>query len=145
MNLFHNIFLTALIASSLHGVTPTKELNPKLLSIFEQFQAESEQSKLEGKEYEADLTVKVATEKFLIFSDAYLQADEENKYQIGKWDFTPDQVTELEAKRGDILSVRFKIEEIRTEPPYADMPHFTATILSIVPERNGVDPVDGGQ
>ncbi len=139
------IVLTIFAASNLLAVTATKELDAGLLSIFEQMQSGSDASKLKGKEFCADLTVKIATEKLLIFTDAYLQADEETKYQIGKWIFTPNQVSEVAAKRGDALTVKFKIEEVRTEAPYADMPHFTATILSMEPTGSMVDPVDGGQ
>jgi hypothetical protein len=102
--------------------------------------SEAEASELEGKEFEANLTVKVATEKFLIFSDAYLQADEETKYQIGKWVFDPEQIAELKAQRGDVVTVKLKIKEIRIEAPYADMPHFVATITSIAPSKKEVDP-----
>lgn len=65
------------------GVEPAL-IDTQLLKIFERMQSETEASELEKKEFEADLTVKVATEKFLIFSDAYLQSDEETKYQISK-------------------------------------------------------------
>ena len=132
--------LTTILASGLFGATTTKELNPHLLDIFEQMKAEAKANELGEKEFEADLRVKVASKKFLIFSDAYLQADEETKYQIGKWIFTPDQVAGLEAKRGDIVTVKFKIDEVRTKAPYADMPHFVATILSITHSKVGVDP-----
>lgn len=122
-----------LIACNLHAASATKNLDPALQNIFERMLIDAEASKLEGKEFETNLTVKVATEKFLIFSDAYLQADEETKYQIGKWMFTPDQVAELKAKRGDVLTVKFRIEAIRTQTPYDDMPHFAATIILIAP------------
>ena len=123
--------------------TATKELAPQLLKIFESMQLGAEASELEKKEFESDLTVKVATEKFLIFSDAYLQADEETKYQIGKWIFDPKQIAALEVKRGDIVTVKFKIEDIRTKAPYTGMPHFVATIISIVPHQEEVDPDAG--
>ena len=132
-----------LIACDLCAATATKNLDPELQLIFEQMQLDAETSKLEGNVFEANLTAKVATEKFLIFSDAYLQADEETKYQIGKWIFTPDQITDLKVKRGDVLTVKFRIESIRSKSHYADMPHFTATIISMTPYEKTIDP-DGG-
>jgi hypothetical protein len=139
------VILYALSISNMYSVTATKDLDPKLLIIFEQLQTDSEKSKLEGKEFEIDLTVKVASDRFLIFSDAYLQADEKTKYQIGKWIFTPEQTTNLGLKRGSDCRVRFKIEKVMNEPPYSDMPHFTAHILSITALDLKVDPVDGDQ
>lgn len=128
-----SIIVAILILTNLQAATATNDLNPALQVIFEQMQIDAEVSNLEGKVFEADLIVKVAAEKFLIFSDAYLQADQETKYQIGKWMFTPDQVAELKVKRGNVLTVKFRIEEIRTKSQYADMPHFTATIISLTP------------
>lgn len=143
MRILITTILTTLLACDLFAATATEELDPQLLHIFEQMRIEAKAAELEEKEFEANLTVKVATEKFLIFSDAYLQADEETKYQIGKWKFDPEQIAELNAKRGDVVTVKLKIEEIRTQVPYADMPHFIATILSIALSNNQVDP-DGG-
>ena len=137
------VILYALSVSGMYAATATKDLDPKLLMMFEQFQ--SEKSKLENKEFEIDLTVKVASDRFLIFSDAYLQVDEETKYQIGKWIFTPEQTTNLGLKRGSDCRVRFKIEKVMNEPPYSDMPHFSAHILSITALDLKVDPVDGDQ
>ena len=138
MKILFATILTTILASGLFGATATKELNPHLLDIFEQMREEAHE--LEEKEFEADLKVKIASEKFLIFSDAYLQADEETKYQIGKWIFSPDQVARLEAKRGDIVTVKFKIDEVRSEAPYTVMPHFVATIQSIAHSKKKVDP-----
>lgn len=141
-NLHPNI-AAILILGNLHAASATKNLDPTLHIIFEQMQIDAKASNLEGKVFEANLTVKVATERFLIFSDAYLQADEETTYQIGKWMFPPDQVAELKLKRGNVLTVKFRIEAIRSKSQYADMPHFTATIISMTPYKRSVDP-DGG-
>ena len=144
MKILFPIILTTIVAFDLIGATATRELNPQLLQIFEQMHLEEEASKLKKKEFEANLTVRVATERFLVFSDAHLQMDEETMYQIGKWKFDPEQVAALDVKRGDIVTVKFKIQEIRTEAPYADMPHFVATIMSIAPLKKEVDPGEGG-
>ena len=128
-----------LLSDALFGATATEELNPELHRIFEKFQADPKDADLAGKEFEVDLTLKVASKKFLIFSDAYLQADEETKYQIGKWEFSPELTADLNAKRGDICRVRFKIDKVRTDPPYSDMPHFTATIVSLAIAEKKVD------
>ena len=143
MRILLTSILTTVLTCNLFAVTATKELNPHLLQIFEQMQMEATASDLLGKEVVAQLTVKFATEKFLIFSDAYLQADEETNYQIGKWIFKPEQITQFNMKRGDLVTVKLKIEEIRTESLYAEMPHFVATIISIAPSRKPIDP-DGG-
>jgi hypothetical protein len=135
-----SIIAAILILSNLQAATATNDLNATLRIIFEEMQIDAEVSNLEGKVFEANLTVKVATEKFLIFSDAYLQADEDSKYQIGKWMFTPDQVTALKVKRGSVLTVKFRIEAIKTKSQYADMPHFTATIISMTPYKKVVNP-----
>ena len=143
MKIILTIIPSILIACDLCAATATKDLDPKLQLIFEQMQIDEETAKLEGKVFEANLTAKVATEKFLIFSDAYLQANEDTKYQIGKWIFTPDQIADLKVKRGDVLTVKFRIKAIRSKSQYADMPHFTATIISMTPYKKTVDPDEG--
>ena len=88
----------------------------------------------EGKEYTVDLALKIGTNKFLIFSDAYLQDEkEESKYQIAKWIFAPEQTKHLAGKSGIICRVRFKVEEMKTDSLYSDMPHIVAKIISIEP------------
>jgi hypothetical protein len=139
------VILYTLFVTGMCAVTATKDLDPKLLIIFEQLQSDSDKSKLEGKEFEIDLTVKIASDRFLIFSDANLQADGETKYQIGKWIFTPEQITNSKLNMGSDCRVRFKIEKVMTEPPYTDMPHFTAQILSIAALGRQVDPGNGEQ
>jgi hypothetical protein len=134
----------AMLVCDLLAATVTEELNPKLLAIFEQMQSEAGASELEGKTFQADLTLRIATERFLVFSDAYLQVDEDTRYQIGKWMFDPEQIAALKLKRDDRVTVTFKIEAIRTAAPYADMPHFVATEMSIVPLKKEVDTGEGG-
>ncbi|MEM1221331.1 MAG: hypothetical protein AAGH40_01100 [Verrucomicrobiota bacterium] len=117
-------------ATSLLAAIPTENLNPALLEIFEAIQ--SADKGVEGKEYTINLTLKVGTEKFLIFSDAYLLNEKGgSKYQIGKWIFRPEQTEVLKGKNGSLCKVRFKIEELRTESPYSQMPHVVAEIISI--------------
>ena len=128
-----SIILCIFLVSILGAATPTEELNPKLLEIYEQMLDKAGQSGLEGKEFEIDLKIKHATDKFLVFYDAYIQIDEETSYQMGKWIFTPEQTKDLEVERGSICRVRFKIAEVRTKSPYSDMPHILAEILSIRP------------
>jgi hypothetical protein len=134
--------LTTSLGCHLFAATAAKELDPQLLRIFEQMQTEGRAEELEGQKFSANLTVKLATEKFLIFSDAYLQDDEETKYQIAKWNFDSEEIVELNAKRDDVVTVNFEIEETRTESPYADMPHFVATIISIAHSKK--QPDQGG-
>jgi len=133
------IILSICCACGLYAAEATKNLDPVLLKIFEQIKSEPQGSKLKGKEFETDLTIKIATDTFLVFSDAYLQVDAETKYQIGKWIFTPEQMNALNAKRGSVCHVKFKIEQVLVEAPYSDMPHFTAHIQSIVVSDAEVD------
>ncbi|ADE53589.1 hypothetical protein Caka_0564 [Coraliomargarita akajimensis DSM 45221] len=130
INYTTSIFL--LVAALLCTATASANLNPALLGIAQAL--DEQDSQITGKAYTADLTLKVATEKFLIFSDAYLPSKEEDSnYQIAKWIFTPEQTQPLKGKRGTTCRVRFKVEKLNTQAPYSDMPHIVATILSIEP------------
>ena len=115
----------------IRAASPAAQLDPALHDLFSQMQIEEGRASLTNRVVKTDLTVKVANQRFLIFSDAYLQKDDGTKYQIGKWSFAAQQITPLRAQRGDPVKVTFRIDEVRTEAPYASMPHFTATILSI--------------
>jgi len=116
-------------ASFLGAAVPAENLHKDLVVLFEKMLAQNED--LVGKEYTMDLTLKFGSDRFLIFSDAYIQADEETRYQIAKWKFTPDQTQGLEGKRGIPYRVTFTIEETFLEAPYTDMPHFVAKISSL--------------
>lgn len=124
-------WIILLACGALWAVEPTKNLDPQLSKLFAEIQARGETSKIKGKEFEAQLTLKYANEKFLIFEDAYIQQDAESRYQLGKWQFEPELVEGLGQHRGEEVKVRFRIEKIHTEPPYSDMPFFDAKILSI--------------
>jgi len=139
-----SIYLLLLCGYCLTSGAPTKELDPQLLEIYELMQSNDGKKELKDEEFEVDLTIKHATEKFLVFSDAYLQADEETKYQIGKWIFTPQQTKGLEGKRGMVCRVRFLVEEVRTEL-YPDMPHILAKIISLELLPPTVEPSGAGQ
>ena len=116
-------------ASFLGAAVPAENLHKDLGILFEKLLAQNED--LVGKEYTMDLTLKIGSDRFLIFSDAYIQVDEETRYQIAKWKFTPDQTKGLEGKSGVMCRVTFEIEEVLMAGPYSDMPHFIAKISSL--------------
>ena len=116
-------------ASFLGAAVPAENLHKDLVVLFEKMLAQNED--LVGKEYTMDLTLKFGSDRFLIFSDAYIQADEETRYQIAKWKFTPDQTQGLEGKSGVMCRVTFEIEEVLMSGPYSDIPHFIAKISSL--------------
>ena len=114
----------------LTAATPTENLNPKLVKLFNQIQ--SNDAEIKGKSFECTLTLKVGNERFLIFSDAYISIEKnKTKYQIAKWIFTPEQTVGLKDKRGSKFKVKFKVKEVKTEAPYSNMPHIVANIISI--------------
>lgn len=114
----------------MNAAVPTENLHPDLLKLFNQFHEVKE--RIEGREYQIDLTLKIGTDRHLVFADSFMQVEgRKTKYQIAKWKFTPEQTKDLAKKKGSICRVHFKVEEVRTETPYSDMPHILAKIISI--------------
>jgi hypothetical protein len=133
MKTIYILILSITFVHHLSAASPSEELNPTLLEIYQLMQSQSGQSNLIGQEFEVDLTIKHATDKFIVFLDAYLQVDEDTSYQIGKWIFTPEQIKVLKGTVPSPCRVRFKVEEVRTAPPYSDMPHILARIITLQP------------
>jgi len=129
-----SLFALILIAlGPLQGATPDKDLNPKLFPIYEEITTKGKDFGISGKEFEVDLILKFGSEKFLVFSDAYLLQDKDTKYQIAKWVFAPAIVSELNNEHALKCRVRFRIDQVVTEPPYSEMPHVVATVLDLKP------------
>ncbi|WFB37588.1 hypothetical protein P3T73_07425 [Kiritimatiellota bacterium B12222] len=143
MKVLRCLLLLALGFFQVEAVTPSKELDPVLLDLFEQGLLGPAPSEIEGQEFVAELTVRMVSDRFLVFSDAYVQIDEETKYQIGKWIFTPEQLASVPVKAGESYLVTFKIQKVMREEPYEDMPHFVALILSFEAVDQDVDLLEG--
>ena len=113
------------------GISPDDELDSVLLHIYDQMVSPSESSKLVAETYTATLSLKHASDKYLIFFDAYIRVNDSEKYQIAKWLFDPSVVASVVGKEGIECTVRFVVKEVRTENVYSKMPHIVAEILSI--------------
>lgn len=120
------IFLVAAVVDS-----GADDLHPELSKILQLINEVPAASNLVGQEFELDLTVKHATEKFLVFSDAYVAAEGATRYQIAKWLFHPGLTAQAGIRPGNLCRVRFSVKEVVTGSPYDDMPHFVAEVISI--------------
>ncbi len=145
-------------ACGLHAADSTEGLAPPLREIYTQITSPEHGEELVGKTIETTLTLKYASEKFLIFSDAYVSNDKTSgtltvtkggqtavpnvtsSYQIAKWQFAPDLVTPYANYRDQRFDVKFRILEVRTEPPYSDMPHILAEVISMQPAKKKTSP-----
>lgn len=121
------------LSVNLFGSSPSRDLSPDLKPIQTALISENEGRSLVGKEYTANLTLKFASSKHLIFSDAYLAADAETRYQIAKWIFNPDLVKSYIGKKDLKCTVSFRVSSVNTDDKR--MPYITADITAITESK----------
>ena len=112
----------------LDAAVPTAEIAPELRPLFDTLVTDEAPS-LVGKEFTIPLRLKHVSEKFLVFSNAYIELDRETKYQIGKWKFDSSVIAPYYGKKNIIVLITFRIDQIQKED--RKMPFFEASILSI--------------
>jgi hypothetical protein len=120
---------TALLFLALSVNLFASDLSPDLKPIQAALISENDAPSLIGKEYTANLTLKFASSKHLIFSDANLPIDAETKYQIAKWIFTPDLAKNYIGKKDLKCAVSFRISGVNTDDK--KMPYIVADVTAI--------------
>ena len=121
------IFLLA--APALRAATPSEPFCPDLMPVYSALSGTGAGSSLVGKELAANLTIKHASAKWVVFSDAYLAVDKETKYQIGKWSFKPEVIESVIGAENAKCNVRLLITGANANDP--KMPFVEAEILAI--------------
>lgn len=122
-------------SSDAFSLEPREDFNIALLEIYNSLASSGDSQELIGKEFTALLTLKFASEKYLIFSDTYIKTDDTESYQIAKWQFSSDVIQSAIGKSNVKLNVTFRVLNVRKEQPYKDMPHITATVLKMSPSK----------
>jgi hypothetical protein len=125
------ILSVVFISFHVWAVTASQQLNPTLLPVFESLISKSESNELIGQVIAADLSLKFASEKHLIFYDAYLDASDGSKYQIAKWHFDINTIREVIGKYDTHYKVTFKITGVVNHGLNKNMPYIEAEIISI--------------
>ena len=122
------------LTSALRAATPSETFSRDLMPVYSAFSDTQVASTITGKEFIVNLTIKHASVKWVIFSDAYLTVDKETKYQIGKWSFKPEVIQSVIGAEGAKCKVRLLITQVNLNDP--KMPYVEAEILSIHLEEN---------
>ena len=125
----HFIAFLFLITSVLMAASPSGPFSQDLMPVFTALSGTEVASSIVGKELVANLTIKNASAKRVVFSDAYLAIDKETKYQIGKWSFKPEVIESVIGAEGAKCKVRLLITEVNLSDP--KMPFVEADILAI--------------
>ncbi|MFT5104275.1 MAG: hypothetical protein ACI86C_001939 [Candidatus Latescibacterota bacterium] len=125
------ILALILLSDMALAISPDSEMNDELISIYNVLVSKSDGSELLGKKYSINLSLKHASEKHLIFSDAYIKIDEDTRYQIAKWQFEEHIVNSIKGKYGIPCNVTFVIKSVENLGVYSSMPHIVVEVLSV--------------
>lgn len=120
-----------LLPVSVKAVLLDENTSPDLKEIYEVLIQGENVSTILNKEFSIALTLKHASERHLIFSDAYLKINEKEKYQIAKWIFSPEQTNKIIGKSGIKCEIKFRVTEVKQTGVYKNMPHVIAKIIEI--------------
>ena len=122
-----------LISLPAYPIGPDKELNPAFDEIYQSLVSPEDSSELIGQNYTLELSLKFASEKHLLFHDAYMRTSDVERYQIAKWQFVPETAQSVVGQRDIKCSVTFNIKQVQKTGAYAAMPHIVVDITHIAP------------
>ncbi|MDO6568837.1 hypothetical protein Q4561_17325 [Alteromonas sp. 1_MG-2023] len=131
MTKFIAIMVLTLLSNVALAINPDYKMNKELLPIYNALIAQDSNATLIGEEYSVELVLKHASEKHLIFRDAYIRLDEETKYQIAKWQFESHILDSIKDKYDVSCKVTFVIKSVENQGFNESMPHVVAQVLSV--------------
>jgi len=127
--------LLVILSANVLAISPDKNMNVELNGIYDSLTSKSDSTDLLNKEFKINLSLKFASEKYLIFHDAYIKTNDKEKYQIAKWQFQKETIKEIIGKDNIKCHVSFKIIKIQKNGPYETMPHIVVQITNIAPNK----------
>lgn len=125
--LFLSTFVKALAAPE----SAVSRLNPDLVPIYESLVTEGEGSKLVGKQLELSLSLKHASDRFLLFTDTQVVLDQNTKYYLIKWEYELNDIRELLGKTDVICKVKGRIVEVVSGERTSRMPYIIVKLVSV--------------
>jgi hypothetical protein len=125
-----------MFSSNVFALEPREGFNEALMEIYNSLISNGNSQELIGKEYTVLMSVKLASEKHLIFNDTYIRTSDNESYQVAKWEFSPATINNMIGKSNTKFNITFRILNIRKDIPYKDMPHIIATVLKISPYKS---------
>jgi len=127
------ILLLLLIPLTADGAPPsaTSQLHADLVPIYESLTSREPPANLVGKRLTLILTLKHASDRYLLFSDTLIVVDEKTRYYLIKWKFKPEDVASLAGKSNLKCKVTGKIIEAIKGPTSPRMPYIVVELLSV--------------
>lgn len=133
MKTFIRILLLLVIPLTADGAprSATSELNADLIPVYESLASREPSANLVGKRLKLTLTLKHASDRYLLFSDTLIVVDKETKYYLIKWKFDPEDVKALVGKSNVRCKVTGRIIEVIKGPTSPRMPYIVVELLSV--------------
>jgi len=133
MNAFIRILLLLLIPLAANAApgSATSQLNADLIPVYESLTGRARPANLVGKRVKLTLTLKHASDRYLLFSDTLIVVDRETRYYLIKWKFKPEDVASLVGKSNVKCKVTGRIVEVIKGPTSPRMPYIVVELLSV--------------
>ena len=125
-----SVLLVSLAAYAGPG-SAISELNADLVPIYESLVKEERPTSLVGRRLNLTLTLKYASDRYLLFTDTQVVVDKDTKYYLVKWKFRPDDVKALLGKSNVKCKVNGRIVEVIKGPTSPGMPYIVVELLSV--------------
>jgi hypothetical protein len=127
------IFILLLISVATYGDSKaaTEDLHPSLIPIYEKLISEKQSRQLVGTPLSLTLTLKLSSEKHLLFHNTRITVDEMTKYYLIKWKFNAKDVEGIIGKADIPCRVKGRISEVVKGITTPGMPYVVVELLSI--------------
>lgn len=106
-------------------------LNPNLVPVYESLTKEGQPTGLVGKRLDLTLTLRHASDRYLLFNDTQIVVDKETRYYLIKWKFKPGDVESLLGKSNVKCKVSGRIVEVIKGPKTPRMPYIVVELISV--------------
>ena len=127
IGLFLSIFVKAFAAHE----SAVSRLNAGLVPIYESLVTDGQASKLVGKQLELNLSLKHASDRFLLFTDTQIVLDKNTKYYLIKWEYETNDIRELVGKSDVVCKVKGRIVDVVSGVKASGMPYIIVELISV--------------
>lgn len=124
------LFLTISVKAFAVSELEVSRLNSDLVPIYRSLVTEGQDSKLVGKQLDLSLSLKHASERFLLFADTQIVLDKNTRYYLIKWEYELNDIRELLGKSDVVCKVKGRIVEVVSGEKASRMPYIIVELIS---------------
>lgn len=106
-------------------------LNPELVPLYRQLAVDHHSEGLIGRRLVLNLRLKHASRSLLLFADTQIVVDDDTRYYLIKWQYQPDDITDLLGKADIACRVEGKILRVVWSAISPRMPYLIVELQTV--------------